>query len=344
MRLKDLPSISVVMPTLNASRTLRESLSSIQKQNYPKRIIEIIIADGGSTDNTLEIAKNFCARIIENPLKTSEAGKAIGIKNAKNELILLIDSDNILPRPDWLLKMTKPFRDPEITGSEPLRYDTRKKDGLINQYCSLIGANDPLCMFLGNYDRFNYLTGKWTEVKLIQKKKDKYFKVAALGDGFPTIGANGFLVRKGIVKKYAKEDYFFDIDATYDLATNQHKSFAKVDVGIYHLYAPNLKTFYRKQTRRVLDFLHFKDKNKGNNKRIYPWADKKSLSKILKFCLYSSLVFPTCLQAIKGYSRKPNSAWFFHPIACFITLFIYATRSLEMLLFHKTGMMNRENW
>ncbi len=342
MRLKNLPSISVVMPTLNASRTLRESLSSVQKQDYPPDLIEIIIVDGGSTDSTLEIAKSFRARIIKNPLKTSEAGKATGIDNAKNELILLIDSDNILPRPDWLLKMTRPFRDPEITGSEPLRYDTRKKEGLINQYCSLIGANDPLCMFLGNYDRFNYLTGKWTGIKVSQKKKDRYLKVAALGDEFPTIGANGFLVRKKAVEKYAKEDYFFDIDATYDLAVNQHKSFAKVDVGIYHLYAPNLKTFCRKQTRRILDFLHFK--NKGNDKRVYPWASKKSLSKIFKFCLYSSLVFPTCLQAIRGYSKKPNSAWFFHPIACLITLFIYASRSLEMLVFHKTRMMDRKNW
>lgn len=43
--------------------------------------------------------------IFPNPLRTGEAGKAIGVKEAKNEIIALIDSDNLLPQRDWLLKM-----------------------------------------------------------------------------------------------------------------------------------------------------------------------------------------------------------------------------------------------
>ncbi len=38
-------------------------------------------------------------------LKTGDAGKAAGVKHAKNEIIALIDSDNILPSRDWLSRM-----------------------------------------------------------------------------------------------------------------------------------------------------------------------------------------------------------------------------------------------
>ena len=46
--------ISVVTPTLNAASVLEAELESIRSQNYPQDKIEIIIADGGSTDNIMQ--------------------------------------------------------------------------------------------------------------------------------------------------------------------------------------------------------------------------------------------------------------------------------------------------
>ncbi|MDO8725183.1 MAG: glycosyltransferase [Candidatus Methanoperedens sp.] len=84
-------SISIITPTYNSAKTLTSCLDSIKAQNY-KGDIEIIIADGGSTDSTLEIAQKYTNKIYPNPLKTGEAGKAAGVKHAKNEIIALIDS------------------------------------------------------------------------------------------------------------------------------------------------------------------------------------------------------------------------------------------------------------
>ena len=53
------PTISILIPTLNSAKTLRACLESIAMQDYPKDNIEIIIADGGSTDGTLEIISEF---------------------------------------------------------------------------------------------------------------------------------------------------------------------------------------------------------------------------------------------------------------------------------------------
>ncbi len=46
--------------------------------------MEIIVADGGSSDGTLKIARKYESQIVNNPLKTGEAGKAIGLKEAKD--------------------------------------------------------------------------------------------------------------------------------------------------------------------------------------------------------------------------------------------------------------------
>jgi glycosyltransferase involved in cell wall biosynthesis len=53
------PNISVLIPTLNAASVLESCLKSIRSQNYPQEKLEIIVADGGSTDATVGIASNY---------------------------------------------------------------------------------------------------------------------------------------------------------------------------------------------------------------------------------------------------------------------------------------------
>ena len=75
----NLPSVSVLIPTLNAARTLDRCLTSIVEQDYPKELVEIIVADGGSNDGTQELAASFGAEVIENRLRTEETGKAAAL-------------------------------------------------------------------------------------------------------------------------------------------------------------------------------------------------------------------------------------------------------------------------
>ena len=55
------PLISIIIVTFNAAKTLQKALDSIFEQQYPH--IEIIIIDGLSTDNTVEILKANNAKI-----------------------------------------------------------------------------------------------------------------------------------------------------------------------------------------------------------------------------------------------------------------------------------------
>ena len=325
---ENLPSISIVIPTYNSERTLTQCLESIARQDYPLEKIEIIIADGGSRDKTLEIAKKCkIDRILHNPLRTGEAGKAVGVEAAKNEIILLQDSDNILNGRKWLREMVEPFEDPSIIGAEPLCYTYRKGDSLITRYCALLGMNDPICLYLGNYDRYSYVTGKWTELPVETKDNGNYLLLELDERNIPTIGANGFLIRAKALKKVKYKPYLFDIDVVYQLTRMGQNKFAKVKIGIVHLFANNIGTFLRKTYRRIRDYL-FYEKNKM---RRYPWR-RLSFLNLAKFVFYTLLIIPLAKDSVKGYKTFPDKAWIFHPAACWFTLFTYGITSLlEMI-------------
>ena len=122
-----LPTVSVLIPTLNSARTLDWCLASIIEQDYPQERVEIIVADGGSRDRTPQLARGYGAKVIENRLGTGEAGKAAALRCARHDLVAMVDSDNILPQRDWLKKMVAPFaEDEQIVGSEPWEFTRRE--------------------------------------------------------------------------------------------------------------------------------------------------------------------------------------------------------------------------
>lgn len=90
------PLLSIVITTYNSERTLEKVLVSLFDQTYPKDKMEILVIDGGSNDKTLIIAKKFGCKVFKNPKTDQVFGKFIGYKKAKGELLLLIDSDEVL--------------------------------------------------------------------------------------------------------------------------------------------------------------------------------------------------------------------------------------------------------
>jgi len=332
--------VSFVIPTLNSGKTLAACLRAIALQTVPRDQYEIVLADAGSTDATREIAR-ACGvdRIVENPLKTGEAGKAAGIKASAGRLIALVDSDNILPDPEWLARMTAPFNDPEIVASEPIAYTVRKTDPALTRYFALLGMNDPLCLFTKNYDRLSAVTGTWTGLEVRQEDIGDYLKLTLSERSLPTIGANGFVFRRSLLDHVAWEPYFFDIDVMHQAVRAGFPHVAKVKTGIVHLYCERLSEFARKQQRRIRDFLYYSQEKQ----RTYPWDSQKK-SGIVLFCLETALVFPLVYQMARGFLRKRDLAWLYHIPVCWITLWLYGTATLRKAAGFRQAPVRRDTW
>ncbi len=236
--------------------------------------------------------------------------------------------------------MVEPFSDSEIVASEPIEYTYRQNDSYITRYCALLGMNDPLCLFLGNYDRYCTLTEKWTEMPHKEVDKGNYLKIELDKMHLPTIGANGFLVRRSALEKCNIVDYLFDIDVIYELLDSKSIKFvrfAKVKTGIIHTFSGDMKTFARKQKRRVRDYLYY---NKLDIRK-YPWKSSDKV-KLIRFILSCLMIIPLLTQSLKGYRKKPDKVWFLHPIACWLTLWEYGWGRIGGIF----GVMEfgREGW
>ena len=199
--------------------------------------------------------------------------------------------------------------------------------------------NDPLCLFTKNYDRYCTITNKWTEIDREEIDKGNYLSIKFNNGIIPTIGANGFCIRKQELLKHIDGDYLFDIDILYKLLNeNPCLRVAKVKTGVIHLFCPNVKTFIRKQNRRIKDYLYFND----SNIRKYPWS-KIPKTRIVLFILSCISIVPLLIQTIIGNSRKQDiKAWTFHMIACWITLLVYGWGTISGLFNRKIA--NRNDW
>jgi glycosyltransferase involved in cell wall biosynthesis len=334
-----LPGISVVIPTLNSARYLDECLQSIVDQDYSRELLEIIIIDGGSHDQTLDIARRHRVdQILENRLATGEAGKAEGLHYATRELILMVDSDNVLVGLDWLRRMVRPLMaDSSVVSSECLRWEYRRKDHFINRYQALTGINDPMALFIGNYDRWSELQQRWTGYPVRAESRDGWERVELYASHVPTMGANGYVVRRMAYAQIDVGDYLFDIDAVHDLVAAGLNIIARVDVPIRHYYCDSVARFYNKTRRRTDDFFYFR----SQGMRTYPWTTQQRLG-ILWFIAATVLVVPLLAQVLRGYRRVADPAWLFHVPACWITLVVYAIGTLRGAV--RPAKLDRSGW
>src|SRR5690606_37288665 len=98
------PPISVVVIGINVSATIGPCLKAIQDCGYPQKLLEVIYVDGGSKDNSVEIARQFpSVRIIGLAQKrpTPGRGRNAGWRSASHDLVYFVDGDTLMSK-KWL--------------------------------------------------------------------------------------------------------------------------------------------------------------------------------------------------------------------------------------------------
>ena len=117
-------SVSIIMPSYNEELFVEEACKSIKNQSiiqqYPE-YFEFILVDSGSTDKTVELARQFVDKvIIAGRGKLTAKNMAIDI--AKGNIVVSVDSDSVYPN-GWLNTLLKPFNNIEVVGTSGSTFD-----------------------------------------------------------------------------------------------------------------------------------------------------------------------------------------------------------------------------
>lgn len=113
-----MPTVSVVVPVLNAARTLAATLGALARLTPPP--LEILLVDNGSADGSRELLEAFVAgqaggevRLILEPRRGASAARNAGIRTARGDVVAFTDAD-CLPDAAWLEHLVLPFADPTV--------------------------------------------------------------------------------------------------------------------------------------------------------------------------------------------------------------------------------------
>jgi len=109
---ENLPQVSLLIAAKNEEKNIPSLFSGLKNLNYPENLLEIIIVDDGSTDNTLSLLRENSAQFRNMKIITSEGKLYPGKKGAldlavhfsKYDVLAVTDAD-CLPNPDWLISL-----------------------------------------------------------------------------------------------------------------------------------------------------------------------------------------------------------------------------------------------
>ena len=133
-----MPKISIIMPSLNVAKYIRQCIESVVNQTMKE--VEILVIDAGSTDGTTEILEEFVAKdsrvkLIKSEKKSYGYQMNIGIAMAKGEYIGIVETDDLIEldmfenlykktndiKPDYVKGTAEGFF--ELTSEMEYRYD-----------------------------------------------------------------------------------------------------------------------------------------------------------------------------------------------------------------------------
>lgn len=113
------PRISVIVPTLNGGDTLRRLLEALDAQEGGFDV-ELIAADSGSTDGTLDLLRRHRATIVPIPPGEFNHGESrnAALARAGGELAVLVVQDAVPVNAHWLAELVRPLQaDPSLAGA-----------------------------------------------------------------------------------------------------------------------------------------------------------------------------------------------------------------------------------
>jgi len=309
------PKFSISIPVYNSSVYLERCLKTIANQDYPQELIEILIVDAGSTDNTLDIAKKYTNRIFSNPERLGEYGMKIAVENATGDLLILFAADNGLAGTSWLKDAASVFLAHQELSCLWATMVASQDDPGIMKYYELI-QSEPLAQFLNKNLKY-YL--RYSKEEKFNNRKYKIFR--ADPERPLCWGANGIVYRLADVKDiFFREGYIGDNEVfQYMLESGRTVVAYSYELPIYHHTVTSVWHWVKKWKRNYTQIFL-----KTRRQRRIDWFYYGNFRLKMLFWLFYSL-FPvfSVLHTFYLALRDKNVYWFYHPLMCFLQTITY---------------------
>lgn len=131
--------LSIIIPTFNEAERIGKTIRHIQNA-MPNSDFEILVSDGESSDDTIQIAKNLGAITLNSPIKGRSGQMNYAVSNAKGDVYYFVHADS-LPTSSFYLDINDALQNNFNCGTFLTRFDSHKKILRINEF----------------FTRFNYL-------------------------------------------------------------------------------------------------------------------------------------------------------------------------------------------
>lgn len=320
-----LPSISIITCTYNSDiHTFARVLKSLANQDYPKKLIEHIVMDGGSTNNCIGLAqKHGCKVIIHNdPLGEEQVRPALAILISKHDLILILESDNILTSELWLRQMVDPFiKEKNIFCTYSIHNSYAKQDSFMTRYCALFGSPEPTLYYLKKTEKMRMDKNTYDKGYVI-KEKQGYFLVKFSKETLPTLGDNGHMTKADLLKRVIKDPTSYThTDAFAQIFELGYNKVAVVKNSIIHVTKSSL---FDQIKRRIQVKENFYDKKLGKRKYlVFNPSSSRDRKNLLIYILISLTFIVPFIESVNGYRKIRDIAWFLHPLFCILMVIGY---------------------
>lgn len=305
-----LPKLTVIMPAYNAGRTIERALKSIREQDYPQDLVEILVLDGGSTDNTRDIAEKYAAKVINNPEKLPESAKALAIRQCEGDYALYIDTDEYFIREDSLMARVDVFlQHPEVKVITATGKISLKEANGVTKYSNYV--SDPFSFFmykLNGNDREKELKRKYN----YEKYTDYIIFSYEEGETLPLFDAAMNMFDMAYVRVLMEENGFdtngenaSDDTAFKNFASNIFENVVRKSMCsamleqdyIYHDPAESFSSFASKMRWRVYNNV-FTPEGEGVGFASRSVAYKRLQQRRIWYILYSCLIIPVLVHSI----------------------------------------------
>ncbi len=322
----NLPTITILTGTSNSNVPLfKKVLESVRTQNYPKNLLEHIVTDKGSINGCVEMAKKYGCKVVirkNEPEEKQQESAAIGIKMAQGEMVLFLESDNILSSKGWLRKMIQPFMGEKKVVCTFSAYNSYEKNMSTTTRCTaLFGAPDPTLYYLNKTEKIRMDQRTYNKGVII-KETDDFYIVKFTRYNLPTLGDNGHMfLKRAMVKVITSPDEYIHVDAFSKLFSLGYDTFGVVKNSIIHVQNPNVIDLVK---RRVEIKKIYYDNKRGKRKYlVFNPSNKDDLKNLVLYVLFSLTLLVPLFESVRGYLRIRDKAWFLHPVLCFLMVVAY---------------------